>query len=487
MRNVLFITSEAHPLIKTGGLADVSGSLPQALNNLGCDVRILLPYYQEVKNKLAEVKQELKQIAQFSVSGLPGTITLLESFLPGTDVKVWLIDYPAAFDRPGNPYLDTDGLPWHDNAERFTLFCKAATLLATGQIVSGWKPDIVHCNDWQSALVPALLAQQSQRPATLFTIHNLAYQGLFTFEKFQTLLLPDYLWSPDTLEFHEQFSFIKGGLVFSDMITTVSPSYALEIQTTEFGYGLEGLLAHRADRLTGILNGIDMNTWDPSTDPLIVNNYTADSLKGKQKNKTALQKEFSLPVESKIPLLGMVGRLVYQKGIDLILESLPEIMNKPVQIALLGSGDKEFEVALQKMAQEYPEQLSVIIGYDEALAHRIEAGADMFLMPSRFEPCGLNQLYSLRYGTVPITGDVGGLSDTVIDLNRATQKDNTATGFKFKAATPQSVLKTINHAIDTYNKPRIWNSIIRTGMSQDFSWEKSARKYLQLYEQALII
>ena len=480
MRNVLFATSEAHPLIKTGGLADVSGSLPQALNKLNCDVRVLLPYYQEIKNKLDNVKQ----IAQFSISGHTGSISLLETTLPGSEVKVWLVDYPKAFDRPGNPYLDEQGLPWPDNAERYTLFSKAATLIATGQIIADWKPEIVHCNDWQTGLIPALLAQQPQKPATLFTIHNLAYQGMFSRETYLSLDLPDYLWSPDTMEFHDQISFIKGGLVFANIITTVSPGYAREIQTAEFGYGLEGLLKHRADRLSGILNGIDMDIWDPSKDPLIEHHFTVKTFKEKQKNKTALQKYFSLPVESGTPLIGMVGRLVQQKGIDIVLEALPDLLQKPVQLVILGTGEKEYESAIKQFATQYPKQVAALIGYDETLAHRIEAGADMFLMPSRFEPCGLNQLYSLRYGTVPVVQGVGGLLDSIVDANTQTQKNKTATGYIFDEASPDALLKTLERAIKTYKKPQTWRSITRTGMQQNFSWEESAKKYIQLYEKA---
>jgi len=481
MRKVLFVTSEIHPLIKTGGLADVAGSLPQALSELNCDLRILLPYYRETKKKLATIKQ----IAKFSVAGLPDTMTLLESVLPGTNLKIWLLDYPLAFDRPGNPYLDSSGQPWTDNAARFTLFAKAAVLIATGQILSDWKPDIIHCNDWQSALIPALLAQQRQRPATLFTIHNLAYQGLYSRKIFDTLALPDYFWSPDTLEFYDQFSFIKGGLVFADQINTVSPTYAKEIQTTEFGYGLEGLLKHKADRLTGILNGIDMTAWDPATDNAITKNFSAETLPHKYKNKTALQKEFSLPVDKSIPLIGMVGRLVYQKGIDLVLDALPKLMKHQFQLVILGSGEKEYEKSISKICTQFPKQIATHIGYDEAQAHRIEAGSDMFLMPSRFEPCGLNQLYSLRYGSIPVVGDVGGLSDSIVDLSKVTQKDRTATGFKMADTSPASLIATIERALQTYKKPHIWNNIIRSAMKQDFSWEKSARKYVQLYEKAL--
>ena len=265
MKNILFVTSEAHPFIKTGGLADVSGSLPQALSRLNCNVRVLLPYYQEIKDKLPDTRQ----VAQFSVDGMPGTITIREDPLSTENLKTWFIDYPAAFDRPGNPYLQPDGEPWEDNAERYSLFCKAAVLIASGQLIPEWNTDVVHCNDWQTGLIPALLAQQDKRPATIFTIHNLAYQGLFNQEKFSSLVLPEQLWSPEALEFHNQFSFIKGGLVFADILTTVSPSYADEIQTEEFGYGLEGLLNHRRDRLSGVLNGIDTQVWNPATDTLI--------------------------------------------------------------------------------------------------------------------------------------------------------------------------------------------------------------------------
>jgi len=481
MRNVLFVTSEIHPLIKTGGLADVSGSLPQALNKLNCDVRVLLPYYQEIKNKL----DNIKQIAQFSVSGHTGTVSLLETLLPGTEVKVWLIDYPEAFDRPGNPYLDLQGSPWPDNAMRYTLFSKAACLIATGQILSEWKPEIVHCNDWQTGLIPALLAGLPKKPATLFTIHNLAYQGMFTWEEYQSLDLPDYLWSPDTMEFHNQFSFIKGGLVFANIITTVSPGYASEIQTAEFGYGLEGLLKHRADKLTGILNGIDMDIWDPAKDPLIKQNYSALTLEDKQTNKLALQKEFSLPIEPETPLIGMVGRLVQQKGIDLVIKALPKLLKKSVQLVILGTGEKEFEKAIKQIANQFPQQVAALIGYDEALAHRIESGVDIFLMPSRFEPCGLNQLYSLRYGTVPVVQGVGGLLDSIRDANTQTKKNKTATGFIFSEPSSDALLKTLMRAIRTYKNPKTWSSIARTGMQQNFSWEESAKKYIQLYEKAI--
>lgn len=481
MRKILFVTSEAHPLIKTGGLADVSGSLPPALSKLNCDVRVLLPFYREISRKLPETKQ----IAQFSVGGLPGTITIREMEEHEPNLKTWFVDYPAAFDRPGNPYLAENGEPWEDNAERFSLFCKAACLLATGQLLPDWQCDLVHCNDWQSGLVPALLAQQQNRPATLFTIHNLAYQGLFSHDKFKSLVLPEHFWSPQALEFHNQFSFIKGGLVYADLITTVSPTYAQEIQTEEFGYGLEGLLSHRQEQLSGILNGIDMQIWNPATDAALAKNYGLENIKNKKINKQALQHEFSLPEEDNIPLVGMVGRLVYQKGIDLVLDVLPDLCESQFQLVLLGSGDKKFEQALLEVSQQYQANIAVSIGYDEAQAHRIEAGADMFLMPSRFEPCGLNQLYSLRYGTVPIVGNVGGLFDSIVDLNVKTQKDKSATGFIIDTATPECLLKTLERAFDTYKKPRIWSNILKTGMQQDFSWEKSAAKYLQLYEHAL--
>ncbi len=476
---ILFASSEAYPLIKTGGLGDVAGSLPVALKTLHQDIRLVLPAYREI----LEQKGKVKTIAQFT---LPlGRVRVLERLLPGTRIKVWLVDCPLYFDRPGNPYQGTNGFPWSDNAERFALFCQAVSYLALDQAGLEWQPDLVHCNDWQTGLVPALLTLHKARPATLFTIHNLAYQGLFPEAVFSTLNLPWSFWSPHALEFYGQLSFLKGGAVFADRISTVSPTYAEEIQTPEFGCGLDGLLRHRKDKLSGILNGVDKN-WNPARDPSLVKNYSQQDPEGKQDNKKALRQELHLPLSRHMPLLAFIGRLVEQKGIDMLLEILPDIINLPTQIVFLGSGEKRYEQALQQLAEIYPEQIAVQIGFDEALAHRIEAGADIFLMPSRFEPCGLNQMYSLRYGTLPVVHRVGGLADTVVDSTPATLRNGTATGVVFNQADSSVLLEAIKRTTLLYGQQKgYWQPLQQQGMRQDFSWRRSAGRYLELYEQTL--
>ncbi len=475
---ILFVASEAHPLIKTGGLGDVCGSLPAALKALGADVRLLLPGYHDALKHAGP----LKPVARIVPPLLAKPATLLEGTLPGTRVKTWLIDFPSAYDRPGNPYLNAHGQPWHDNAARFALLARAATAIARRAAGLAWRPDVVHCHDWQTGLVPALLAQEPKRPATVFTIHNLAYQGLFPRETLTALGLPGSFWSPERLEFYGRLSFIKGGLVYADRLTTVSPTYAREILTPEFGEGLDGLLRHRAHDLSGILNGIDDRAWNPARDTHLVAHYSARRFTAKQRNKAALQQQFSLPV-SAVPLIGMVGRLVQQKGVDLVIEALPQLMELPLQLALLGSGEAGYEDALRRAAKKYPEKLAVTIGYDEPLAHRVEAGSDMFLMPSRFEPCGLNQLYSLRYGAVPIVRPVGGLADTVVDAMPETLEAGNATGIVFDEATPAALLGALRRALALYADPRRWKRLALTGMRRDFSWRHSAGDYLELYDR----
>jgi len=477
---ILFVVSEAHPLIKTGGLADVAGSLPAALASLKADVRLLLPAYPDAVARAGK----LKPVVQFSVAGLASPVRLLEGRLPGTRVVIWLVDFPPAYDRPGNPYLDSRGLPWVDNAMRYALLARTAVMLALGQLSLEWRPQIVHCHDWQTGLVPALLAQKKNRPATVFTIHNLAYQGLFPRDTFNLLGLPASLWSMEGLEFYGQLSFIKGGLAFADRLTTVSPGYAREIQTPEFGAGLDGLLRRRAGRLTGILNGIDEKLWNPARDPLLAKRYSGRRLRDKVPNKLALQREFGLPEDPKTPLIGMVGRMVHQKGIDLVLETLPGLMHRPLQLVILGTGDAGYEEALRAQATRYAEQLAVRVGYDESLAHLIEAGADMFLMPSRFEPCGLNQLYSLRYGTIPIVRRVGGLADTVTGATEANLKAGKATGIVFDEARGGALLASVDRALALKKNTKRWKQMMLTGMRQNFSWRHSATEYLQLYAQS---
>lgn len=479
MTKVLFVTSEAHPLIKTGGLGDVSGSLPAALKAQRCDVRLVMPAYPVAKARLGE----LKHITTLRIPGTPGEVVLLEGKMPQTKVTVWLVDYAPAFAREGNPYQAPDGHDWPDNAERFALFARAVVQLAMGRAGLRWSPEVVHCNDWQSGLVPALLSLESERPATVFTIHNLSYQGLFSRQTFIDLGLPETLWTHQGLEFHGQLSFIKGGLGFADHLTTVSPGYAREIQTAEFGCGLEGLLHYRRNVLRGILNGIDGKEWNPATDSHLVKRYDSDHLQHKLINKTSLLQEYGLPPLDNHLLLGSVGRLVEQKGVDLILGLIKDIDNLPVQLVILGSGTKPLEVALQRAAKKYPNQIAVQVGYDEGLAHRVEAGSDAFLMPSRFEPCGLNQLYSLRYGTLPIVHAVGGLADTVIDTNSETLQDGTATGFCFREPTNKALHNCVKRASALYARPEAWTRVMKNAMQQNFDWRASAGQYIELYDE----
>jgi len=476
MKKILFASSETHPLIKTGGLADVAGSLPLALTKLGQDVRVIMPNYQAIKNCEAG-----RYLCSVRVNNCD--VNLLETHLPNSDVVVWLVDYPPFFDHPGNPYTDENGNPWPDIGDRFALFCRIVAEVAMDRAYLDWKPDVVHCNDWQTGLVPALLSLEESRPSTVFTIHNMAYQGVFPANAFTLLNLPGQLWHPDGLEYHGMLSFIKGGLAYSDRITTVSPTYAHEIQTPEFGYGLEGLLAHRQHTLSGIINGIDTAVWNPETDQQIAQNYDANNLVKKVKNKTALQRRLGLPIDPDLPLFGLIGRLVDQKGIDLVLNCLKDMTALPLQFALLGSGDKSIQVRLQDFARLYPEKISITIGYDEKLAHQIEAGSDMFLMPSRFEPCGLNQMYSQRYGTLPIVRKTGGLADTVIDALPESIKSGKASGFVFKDASPGALLETIKRSLVLHANRPLWEQLQRNAMSKDFSWENSANHYMALYRE----
>ncbi|MBT3014968.1 MAG: glycogen synthase GlgA [Candidatus Thiodiazotropha sp. (ex Lucina aurantia)] len=479
---ILFASSEATPLIKTGGLADVAGSLPAALNNIGQDCRLILPGYPDVLEKA----DNLQSLTQLEIAGETSPVRLLQGSCGPHRVPLYVIDAPHRFNRAGNPYLSPEGMNWPDNAERFSLFCHAVTELALNRIDHDWQPDVVHANDWQTGLIAPLLSTQENRPATLFTIHNLAYQGLFDHATFLRLGLPDELWSYHHLEFHDQLSFIKGGIALSDRVNTVSPSYAAEIKTAEFGYGLEGLLNHRKDHFSGVLNGIDYHEWDPLNDRHIDTPYSAESFADKRNNKLALQQEYGLPEDENIQLFGYIGRLVDQKGVDLILQVLPGIMDAGAQMVMLGSGNKDLEHALEKISNRYHSRVGVFIGYDEGLSHRIEAGCDSFIMPSRFEPCGLNQMYSLRYGTVPIVRRTGGLADTVVDVNPTTLVNGSATGFVFDNADGSSLWGAMEHAINFYRRSATdWEILARTGMQQDFSWEASAQHYLELYQTAI--
>ena len=479
MSKILYISSEAFPLIKTGGLADVAGSLPAALLKQSQDVRLLLPAYPEVLSKIKKSKK-VSVTTYYNLS-----VQIIETRLPGSKVIVWLVDCPALFDRPGGPYTDQHGQAWHDNALRFAVFCHAAVDIALNKLELDWQPDVVHCNDWQTGLVPALLSLHSKRPATVFTIHNLAYQGIFDQQTFTDLHLPEELWHINGLEFYGQLSFIKGGLAYADKITAVSPSYAREILQPKFGYGLDGLLNSRSDHLSGILNGIDEKYWNPGTDEHLEQKYNRRTLDKKSINKTELQKTLSLPVDASTLMIGMVSRLVEQKGLDIILEILPTLFALPAQLVVLGTGETHYELQLSEWAQQHPDHLKVIIGYNESLAHMIEAASDIYLMPSTFEPCGLNQLYSLRYGNLPVVTQVGGLADTVIDASEKNIKNGTANGFMLKAQSSAALLSAIQRAQALYQKPETWRQLQINAMSGDFSWQASARRYTSLYQQIL--
>ncbi len=479
--DILFASSEAHPLIKTGGLADVSGSLPRAILGQRHDIRVIIPAYREILRHA----QHLTLAAYLELEGVSQPVRILGGRLPGGNVKLYLVDSPSHFDRAGNPYTTSDGKPWPDNAERFTVFCRAIHALAVDAAGLDWQPDIVHCNDWQTGLVPIMLRETPSAPASIFTIHNLAYQGLFDWKTFKSLKLPASWWSADALEFHDSFSFIKGGLVFADWLTTVSPTYADEICTPEFGYGLEGLLNHRRGHLTGIINGVDYTVWNPGRDLHIPVQYNRRSLFHKTENKRDLQERFALPVDNDTPLFAVISRLVEQKGIDLILEIVPELVKQNAQLVVLGSGDSQLETALELASTRHPDHIGIHIGYNETLAHGIEAGADIFLMPSRFEPCGLNQIYSLRYGTVPVVRRTGGLADTIVDTTPETLEDKTATGFCFDKAEASALWSSVERALEHYRKPEYWAQIVDTGMRQDFSWKRSAQQYVELYTRVI--
>ncbi len=473
---ILFASSEVYPLIKTGGLADVSQALPQALLELKQDVRIIIPAYRQL-NKY--VKQP-NLIA--SKKFLEGNVGLYETILSESNLIVWLVVCPSLFDREGSPYANSNNKSWDDNGKRFALFSRVITAIAANTMQLNWYPDILHCNDWQTALAPALLQYEQTRPGVVFTIHNLAYQGVFPLSLCSELQLPNELASFENMEFYNQFSFIKGGILYADQITTVSPTYAKEIQTEKYGAGLDELLKLHSNKLSGIINGINEDEWNPSIDKHIDSRYDAQTLELKAENKILLQKKLGLTCSKKIPLLATISRLVSQKGIDLILNALPLLAHLDLQFVMLGKGDEELETALIKISKLNPDKFSVKIGYDEALAHKITAAADFFVMPSRFEPCGLNQMYSQRYGTIPIVRKTGGLADTVID-NKDLVTNNT--GIIFEQEDTEQLVQAILRGLDLYKDKQAWQRLQTRAMAQDFSWKNRAQQYLHLYFQLI--
>jgi len=476
---ILFATPECAPWVRTGGLAEVSAGLPAALEALGHDVRVLVPGYPPVLAAAAHRR---------AVATIPGRAALppsalLEAPLP-SGVPALIVECAALYDRPGGPYQDGAARDWPDNALRFGLLAHVAAVLASAASPLGWRPHVLQCNDWQTGLAPAYLRfAEPAHAATVMGVHNLAFQGLFPAEEAARVGLPPAAHGIDGAEFFGRLSLLKAGLAFADAITTVSPTYAREIQTEPLGFGLQGLLAARAARLHGIANGIDTAEWDPATDRWIAQRYDPDRLTAKAFNKEALQERVGLPLAKDVPLLGMVSRLTGQKGVDLVIEVAREIVALPAQLVVLGAGEPALEAALAAAAAANPSAIAVRIGFDEPLAHLIEAGADLFLMPSRFEPCGLNQMYSQRYGTPPVAHATGGLLDTIVDCTAATLADGTATGFLFAEATPAALLEAVERALAVYRDAKRWRQVQRAGMARDFGWGAAARRYAAIYAE----
>lgn len=489
--NIVFLTSEAVPLAKTGGLADVCGALPAALCRAGHDVSVILPAYDSVFAAGLPIRSTDASLAVTMGDGRPVSARVLRTELPG-DVPVYLIDQPVYFAR-GGLYNDAAG-DYRDNAARFLFFCRAA-IAAVGRLVNG--AQILHCNDWQTAPAAGLIhaarrearrrGTDPPRLSTVLTIHNLAYQGHFGVDQFPHTGLPWDDFRLDSFEYYGGMNFLKTGIVTADALTTVSPTYAREIQTPAFGCALDAILRRRSDRLSGILNGIDTDVWNPSTDRHLIAHYDVDSAEdGKRVNKMALQAEVGLPQNGEVPLIGLIGRLAEQKGWDLILPVIRRHTEerRPTQWVVLGSGDPELERQLDEIRREAPGQVAAKIGFDNALAHRIEAASDMFVMPSRYEPCGLNQMYSLQYGTPCVVNPTGGLVDTVTDASDATLGGGTASGFHMRRYSVDGLDETIGRALEVrFHQPAAWSAMIAAGMRSDFSWRRSASQYASLYAE----
>jgi starch synthase len=486
--NILLAASEAVPYAKTGGLADVAGVLPLELIKLGHRVTLILPGYQSFK----ENSRSRRTRARFRipVAGLPAEVTLEEEFVMVSaglhQLRVLVVRCDCCFDRPGL-YQDQYG-NYPDNLERFAVFCRAVLegLSYLGE-VCGEPVDVLHLNDWQTALCAVYLKtiageRRASKPVkTLLTLHNIGYQGIFPGKQFSITGLPPDLFAPSALEFYGSVNCLKGGIIFSDAVSTVSPTYAKEIMTKEFGCGLEGVLADRGDKVQGITNGIDVAVWNPETDPYLPAHYNVMDLSGKQVCKRVVQRELGLPNRD-VPLLAVIGRLAAQKGFDLLIEIIDELMALDIQMALLGTGDRQMEQQFLEAQAAHPDRIAVHIGFDERLAHRIEAGADMLIMPSRYEPCGLTQLHSLRYGTVPIVRRTGGLADTVIPFRPSTVQVKFATGFHFAEASSDALFGATVLALAVYKDSDAWHSLMQAGMKTDVSWTQAAQRYVELYQ-----
>ena len=481
---ILIVSSEVVPFAKTGGLADVCGALPKALNDLGHDVRILMPLYKQVDVKDHRIRRAsaLKDVP-IKMGDEEVHIDFRTGKLPNSKVKVYFVDQPALFDRD-SLYVDPEtGKDYPDNDERFIVLSRAAFSLCEKL---DWIPDIIHCHDWQAALIPLLIKSEERfkNTRTVLTIHNLGYQGNFPPESIKLVGDYDHLLEPmGALEYFGKLSFLKAGVLFADKLNAVSPTYAREIQgSEEYGYGFQDILRDRSSDIVGILNGLDVDVWDPRGDANIAVNYDLKRLDKKLENKKALCERVGFTYNETIPLFGIISRLADQKGFDLFAEIQEELVKLPFQFVLLGTGDEKYEALFKEMAARNPMKFHAIIGFNNKLAHRIEAGVDCFLMPSRYEPCGLNQMMSMRYGTVPLVRATGGLADTVIDIDAEPERGN---GFTFDDYDAELFLDTIKRAIKVYAEQPRWKGMQERGMTQDFSWTASAKKYSELYEQAL--
>ena len=475
---VLSVASECVPFVKTGGLADVVGALPGALTLSGVEVRVLMPGYPAMKAALSD-NAEARELGRQP----GGRARLVSARAAGIDVMV--LDSPRLFDRPGNPYLGPDGKDWPDNHLRYGALCRLAAQIAT-KGVGGWQPDVVHLHDWQAGLTAAWL-KLGRRPAppSLLTIHNIAFQGLFPPEAATPLGLPKTGFHPEGFEYFGQLGFLKAGLVYADRISTVSPAYARELMRPEFGMGLEGVIALRRAQMHGILNGIDLEVWNPEDDPHIAAGFSARRPARKAGNRVALARRFGLHAGSEGPLFCVVSRLTRQKGLDLLLEVLPRLLARGASLALLGSGDPDLESAFRAAADDNPGRVGAIIGWDEPLSHLMQAGSDAIVVPSRFEPCGLTQLYGLRYGTVPVVARTGGLADTVIDANAAALQARVATGFQFSPVAAAPLADAIDRACDAFADRKLWSAMVRRAMRHPVGWGASAEAYAGIYSELI--
>ena len=471
----LYVTSEVYPLAKTGGLADVSAALPAALREYGIDTRVLLPAYPQALYRASG----LREVARLGDALGYGETRLLETLLPGNHVPVWLVDCPALYSRDGGLYQTSEGHDWPDNAERFALLNYAAMAIVYGA-VDGFIPDILHANDWHAGLLPLMVsARKRARPATVFTIHNLAYQGLFDAEQFPRVGVPLEFFS--SLEFYGRISYLKGGIHAADALTTVSPTYADEILTSDYGCGLDGLLRERSERLSGILNGADYAIWDPRTDPHLPATFSSRSLSGKLVCKREIQREMGLVSDEHAPLMAFMSRLVHQKMPDVVLEAMPALIEEGMQFALVAEGDAEYEFDFCELAKRYPGRVAIRCDYEEPLGHRLLAGADLLAHPARFEPCGLVPIYALRYGTIPIVRNSGGMADSVEDASVERIQHGTGTGFVFDGFSVSEFLGCARRALSFYRQPLLWRKLQTNAMAQDFGWRRSAEAYAQLY------